>query len=439
MAEIDIASQTYTDNSGQTRSAKTGQVITPGSISAPAGTGQSYGFPNIPAPASANTTPSTTITQVPNTQQTGGLDVSLFSGSSNPYLASEASLSARTAELQAAESARIEATKAGIRNKFNELRATATQQGNENIASRESTLGRVGSSQRFSSAAIGFIDSAKEQMAKNIRDLDSQEAQAIANLDVELADKIRELKQNEYDRIDKINEQRFSQIMDVMNYNLNLQKTQYGLLQDATAFAFDSTIKKSQLDLDTISALSKIPSGQSVEINGKVYEGIGSNGDLKFYQETVIENGVRKSKVFSVDTSGNVVNSATLGTVPSPSSGSSTIRSTAGSSLSTRVGQEYANIMKGLYGRGVEGREQGISVLQAEFPGTDVRSMIENRIPDSIIPKIADKNFTASTAPEDIINLASEDIRSGDFSLDQLIEAYPELSPTLIQDLYYNL
>lgn len=112
-------------------------------------------------------------------------------------------------------------------------------------------------------------------------------------------------------------------------------------------------------------------------------------------------------------------------------------KSETGANYNTRLNAEISNVYSGRYGT-TGGREQAIKVLKSEFPNIDVEKDIYNRISDGYEKNIKEPGrMTASTLePQTMIDLQG-DIQQG-ATLQQLYTAYQEVSPSLIQSIYYN-
>ena len=111
-----------------------------------------------------------------------------------------------------------------------------------------------------------------------------------------------------------------------------------------------------------------------------------------------------------------------------------------GANYNTRIEEEISNVYEGRYG--IEGaREKAINILKKEFPRLDVEGDIYNRIPDNYETQIkkpkSSTRQTASTLDPQTMDDLIDDIEQN-ASLQELYSAYPEVSPSLIQSIYYN-
>ncbi len=349
----------------------------------------------------------------------------------NPYSSTQSTTDARLAEITTEEQSRAAAARKVISLKAAQLRGEEVQRGVADVASKTGQLGRVGGSGdvRFSSAAIGFIDAAREASRKRLAQLDSEESIALAKLDVDSADRIREQRDKERDRLDKLDQNRFERVMKYLEFGLSTDK----FTQDKLNAESDRIMKEEKLDLDTIDAISKIPEGKNVIINGRTYTGLGSDKDSQLVKEDVVENGQRVSKVFIIDRrTSKILAQNTLG--QSAVGLNTTIRNTAGASYSSRLSQEVSNIYAGRYGQGNDAVTTAVTILKGEFPGINVDSDIKSRVPN---PEGGFRRDTASSISSQSMADLQSDISAG-YGLNELYSAYPDITPSLIQSLYYN-
>lgn len=110
------------------------------------------------------------------------------------------------------------------------------------------------------------------------------------------------------------------------------------------------------------------------------------------------------------------------------------LKSSTGANYNTRLNAEISNLYSGRYGT-IGAREKVINILKNEFPNVDVAKDIYNRAPDGWEANI--KRLTASNIDQSTLNDLISDIKAG-ATLQQLYEAYPDVSPSLIQSIYYN-
>jgi len=281
-------------------------------VKAPA-SGTSAGSHLSPSESYAQRNPSKT-----SVSNTSGFDFSAVYDALNPYIEEDNDSSSYLEELKAAEEARYNAARSIVSSKFGRLKEEETQRGINDVASREGQLARIGggaSDTRFSSAAFGFIQSARDASIKRMNQLEAQEQEAIANLDFQAADRYRDIIFKEIDRQDQLEQQRFSRIMSVLGIGFQIEQNRRSEIA---------------LDLDIQQALRNTPVGQEVEIGGQTYRGLGSSGTTKLYQTTVVEGGVRREKVFGIDEStGQIAFSTDLGQGISPEGSSNDGRYTS--------------------------------------------------------------------------------------------------------------
>ncbi len=111
--------------------------------------------------------------------------------------------------------------------------------------------------------------------------------------------------------------------------------------------------------------------------------------------------------------------------------------SSTGANYNTRLNQEINTLYSGRYGTS-GAREKVLSVLKKEFPSVDVAKDVYNRIPDGYEKNIKPEGrMTASTIDQTTMSDLLSDIKQG-ATLQQLYSAYAEISPSLIQSIYYN-